>query len=725
MAKISIVVPIYNVQPYLRECLDSILNQTFRDIEVIAVDDRSPDGCGAIIDEYAARDFRVRPLHLPENVGLGGARNAGLAVATGEYVWFVDSDDSLTEGSLAAVAQRLAATDPDVLIVDYARTYWWGAQKRNMLHELLSDPDQPDVFRIAQRPELLQLFPCAWNKVVRREFLIAAELPFPSGWYEDLPFTYPLLAHAERVSVLPRVCVLYRQRRSGSILGTTSDRHFEVFAQYDLVFERLARAADGARIRPWVLGHAMNHCLVVLGNPRRLNPDSRSRFFQESVLLRKRHLTGDDYILPPDASPARHRLLALGSWLGYRSMRHAHGRLDQTRRKLGGAKRKLGGQARGLRRKLQYAYYSLQRRRPIDQRLAVYSAYWGRGVRCNPAAIYERARELTPEVRGVWIVKADRVADVPPGVDYVVENSWRYFRVLARARWFINNVNFPDFVVKRKGSVHLQTHHGTALKSMGIDEMRYALTARKMNFGKLLKRVDRWDYSLAANTYSTEVWGRVYPSNYQSLEYGYPRNDILSTATAEDAAKVRAELGIRPDQKVVLYAPTHRDYAKGFDLQLDPLALAKALGPDGVVLMRAHYFYDRDASSVAAHPQVRDVSDHPSIEQLYLATDVLITDYSSVMFDFGVLDRPIVIYAPDWDVYRATRGTYFDLATEGPGPFCRSQDDLVWLFEHDQVRSPEAELARAAFRRRFCHLDDGRAAERVVRHLFLNQPAAA
>src|SRR5690242_1002514 len=125
MPRFSIIVPAYQVQSYLGACLDSVLEQSYRDFELIGVDDRSPDGSGEILDTYAAADQRVRVLHLPENVGLGRARNAGIEAATGDYLVFLDSDDTLTEGSLRAIADRLDATgEPEVLVYDYARSYW-------------------------------------------------------------------------------------------------------------------------------------------------------------------------------------------------------------------------------------------------------------------------------------------------------------------------------------------------------------------------------------------------------------------------------------------------------------------------------------------------------------------------------------------------------------------------------------------------------------------------
>lgn len=152
MPRFSLIVPCFKVQGFLRECLDSVLLQSFNDFELIAVDDRSPDGCGAILDEYAGRDPRVKVLHLPENVGLGRARNAGMPHATGDYLFFLDSDDTLTPGALQAMADRLEeAGDPDVLVFDYARTYWWGGTRRNALAEVLAEAARAPSPRTSSR----------------------------------------------------------------------------------------------------------------------------------------------------------------------------------------------------------------------------------------------------------------------------------------------------------------------------------------------------------------------------------------------------------------------------------------------------------------------------------------------------------------------------------------------------------------------------------------------
>jgi CDP-glycerol glycerophosphotransferase len=318
-----------------------------------------------------------------------------------------------------------------------------------------------------------------------------------------------------------------------------------------------------------------------------------------------------------------------------------------------------------------------------------------------------------PGLRGLWVVKEEGAATVPPGVEHVVAGTEAYYDAIARATYFVNNVNFPDHLVKRPGQVHVMTHHGTPLKRMGMD-LSDAPGTR--NLAGVLRRCARWDYSVSANPFSTLVWERAYPTRYETLETGYPRNDVLAAAGDGDVRRVRDALGIRPGQTAVLYAPTHREYDDDPTPPLDLARFADGLGPDHVVMARMHYFHEEHPLLRELHDagRIRDVANHPSVEELCLAADVLVTDYSSIMFDFAVLDRPIYIHAPDWDTYRERRGTYFDLMTQAPGVVAHSDAELL-----DAIRSgATGDEQRAAFRARFCALEDGHAAERVVRAVF-------
>ncbi len=724
MPRFSVIVPVFKVQGYLRACLDSVLGQSFRDMEVIAVDDCSPDGCGAILDEYAARDARVTVLHLPQNVGLGRARNAGVPHARGDYVLFLDSDDSYTPGILAAVDERLAATgDPDILVFDHVRTHWWGPSGRSAAADLLERAGT-DTLRIRENPEFLQLFLVAWNKAYRRDFYLANDLAYAPGLYEDAPVTYRAMVTAERIACLDRVGVEYRQRRQGAITRTPGRKHFDIFPQYEELFAQLDARPELSWSRPLLFERALDHMLFTLGRPERVTAADRADFYARAAAFHRRHQTAD-FPLPGGLRGAEMRLLAGAPYAAYQALH----RLNGARGPL------LEGAARvraAVVSRADSRWYAAQLRRPLDPHLVLYASGHHRGVSGDPAAVHACARVLAPHLRGVWVVHPDAVRKVPPDVDCVTVGSRRYYEVAARATYWVNNVNWPGNLVKRPGTVHIHTHLGTPLKHMAVDlrgrpGARYGFDVRAM-----LRRSDRWDIGLVAGRYAEEVWERAFPCHFRSLHSGSPRNDVLVRGDRERAAATRRRLGIPDGQTVVLYAPTPREYRRGrYAERIDLERFATALGPHRTLVLRLH-------PSLAEHPArallprdlhrrglLVDATDEPHVEDLMLASDALITDYSALMFDYVLLDRPVIVHADDWHAYRAVRGTYFDVTACPPGHVTRTFDELTALFDPaaQTWRDPESARLRAAFHARFCEFEDGHAAERVVREVLLGEPA--
>jgi CDP-glycerol glycerophosphotransferase len=457
------------------------------------------------------------------------------------------------------------------------------------------------------------------------------------------------------------------------------------------------------------------HYLRVLRHDNRVPRASRRRFFARMAESYRRYLPPAGYPLPGGAEGLRHRLVARGSYRLFQASELVQRLSKKFRRE----RRRVRLRTR-LRQAAGRAYYRLQLRLPVDRSLAVYAAYWYRGVACNPAAIAAKAAELAPGVRGVWVVEANRVEALPPGTDHVVAGTLPYYRAIARAGYLVNNVNWPNRLVKRRGCTHVMTHHGTPLKKMGVDQLDHPGAVSDADIGAQMRRADRWDFSVSANAHTTIAWDRAYPCSYRTLEVGYPRNDRLATVTAGEVAAARERLGIAPGSRVVLYIPTHREWLPDGGRLLDVEQLAGDLGPGTVLLARTHYFHVPAGYTPPSGGQVVDVSGHPVVEDLYLAADVLVTDYSSAMFDYAVLDRPVVIYAPDWPVYRELRGVYFDLMESPPGAVATDYPGLVDLFGSGAYEGEAAAAFRADFRARFCYLDDGGAAERVVRGVFLN-----
>ncbi|GGU12715.1 bifunctional glycosyltransferase family 2 protein/CDP-glycerol:glycerophosphate glycerophosphotransferase [Streptomyces coeruleorubidus] len=710
MPRFSVIVPAYQVQAYLHECLESVLSQSCPDLELIVVDDCSPDACGAIIDEFAARDARVHPVHLPENVGLGRARNAGVAHASGDYLLFLDSDDTLTPDALRSIADRLKETgDPDVLVFDYARTYWTGEAIRNQASLQLTEQG-PAPFRLEDRPGLLRLLMVAWNKAYRREFVEEKGFAFPPGYYEDTPWTYPVLMTAESIATLDRVCVHYRQRRQGSILRTTSERHFDVFEQYDRLFAFLEERPELARWRPVLFRRMVHHLAIVYSRRDRLPPGSRADFMRRARAHYRRYRTRGAPV--PLRARVQHALIRFGLHRTYRTLQL----VSALHR---GVARTTGELLRGLRSAALRLHYRVQRCLPLRADRAVFTAYDGRGHSCNPGALESAFRDLAPHIRTAWVARPEHHHTIPPGTRRLVPGTTAYWTALARSAYLVSNTAFDHRLVKRRGQTLIQTGQGTPLGHIGLDLQERPAAARGRDFARLLKGVDQWDYVLSANRHTTLTHERVHPGRYTTLEYGCPRNDVFRTATEADVARLRASLGIPEGTVAILYAPTHRDYRRSQRHTLDLQRIVRRLGPRFLVLARAHHAYDAPLTSTCG--RVVDVSDHPSVESLCLASDALVTDYSSLMFDYANLDRPIVIHADDWEAYEAARGTYFDLRSFPPGAVARGEDELIDIFATGHWRGSRSAQLRSAFRERFCTYDDGRAAERVVRRVVLGE----
>ncbi|WCN01641.1 bifunctional glycosyltransferase/CDP-glycerol:glycerophosphate glycerophosphotransferase [Streptomyces sp. M92] len=711
MPRFSIIVPSHGVAGRLSQALDSVLAQAFGDFELIPVADTADRAAADVVGERAERDSRVAPVHSPPSAGLAGARNAGMRAATGAYLLFLDGDDILVPGALAALDGRLADTDGvDVLYFEHERMPWWEGEPANPAAPLLAKAPE-GAFAPADAPHLTGVLLPAWSAAYRRTFLAERRLAFPDGHFTDVGFGPLVAARAERVTVLRSVVVRHRIRRQGNRLNLPGEHHAQLLDQAELVLAHAAeRGLPDARRGP-LFEQLFAAILKTATHPRRLTRRQRRAFFRRASRLYCRHRPAG-FRAPGGRLGVQHRLLSSGSYGAFRALRAAN-------RAAGGVLGRLP-RPHGLRTRLSYRRHL---RRPLDPDLVVYCAYWGRGYACNPAAIHAKARELAPHLRSVFLVEPDQAHTLPEDVDHAVIGSHRYWEVLARAKYLVNNANFAEGVVKRPGSVHVQTQHGTPLKTMGVDQSTYPVVAAASgSFTKLLGRVDRWDYNLSANRHSTRMWERAYPGSYEQLEYGYPRNDVYCTATAEDVARVRRELGVPEGRTAVLYAPTHRDWAAGFETgALDLEAFCEAAGEDVVVLLRAHYFYDR-GDRRARTGRVIDVTAHRSAEDVCLAADALITDYSSIMFDYANLDRPIVVYADDWEVYRETRGVYFDLMAAPPGPVARTPEELARVFRDGSYADRGSAALRAAFRERFCEFDDGRAAERVVRRVLLGEP---
>ncbi|MFG2503820.1 CDP-glycerol glycerophosphotransferase family protein [Streptomyces sp. NPDC048441] len=367
------------------------------------------------------------------------------------------------------------------------------------------------------------------------------------------------------------------------------------------------------------------------------------------------------------------------------------------------------------RHRLRTAHYPRQRTQPLRDAVLYFDGD-------SPRAVHEELVRRGAGVEHLWVTR-DQQTRVPAGAKGVEEHSAAWYEALARCRRIVTAEHLPGFFERRDGQTVVQTWNGAPLKRIGTD-LTDTLYADHGHLDDLPKLSRQWDVLVSPNRFSTPHLGRALAYDGEVLEAGSPRNDILfSEDRGKVAEHVRRDLGIDPAKKIVLYAPTYRDhlaYSPGrfrYEPALDFAAAESLLGDDTVLLVRKHPLTAGRLTGARA-PFVRDVSSHPRTTELLLISDVLVTDYSSLMFDFAHTGRPMLFHAYDLEHYRDTvRGFYLDFETSAPGPLLASTGEVVdALRDLDAITSRHAE-AYAAFREAYCDLDDGRAAARVAERL--------
>ena len=370
--------------------------------------------------------------------------------------------------------------------------------------------------------------------------------------------------------------------------------------------------------------------------------------------------------------------------------------------------------------------YRPLRERPLRDAV-LYVSYQGKQCSDSPRAIFEELVRRGSPLEHLWLVR-DGQAVTPPGARTVRLWSREWYEALATCRYVVTNGHLPEWLERRPGQVVVQTWHGTMLKRIGLDIARPRFDPGYHD--RVRHDAANWSLLVSPSRFATPVLRRAFGYDGEIVEAGYPRNDrLLAPNRQERARQVRRRLGLPPDRTVVLYAPTWRDDLPAgggefrFDLRLDLAEARRRLGADHVLLVRRHSHVS-EAVPDADGEVVRDVSDYPEVTDLYLVADVLVTDYSSAMFDFALTGRPMLFFTYDLEHYRDTlRGFYLDFAREAPGPLLRTSEEVLdALGDLDRVAATHRD-AYARFVRRYCELDDGHAAARVVDRMLSHRTA--
>jgi CDP-glycerol glycerophosphotransferase len=353
----------------------------------------------------------------------------------------------------------------------------------------------------------------------------------------------------------------------------------------------------------------------------------------------------------------------------------------------------------------------------------LFQSYRGEFATDSQLALHSQLRTQRPDLELVWGVK-DLSVPVPEGGRPLLIESRAWYAALGSSRYLCRNIEFERYFRKRPYQRYLQTFHGYPFKSMGASLWRAQGRPESVITSECARRSDAWDAVVVPESFCVDLYQQEYRFSGETLVTGYPRNDVLLGAdVAATRSRVLEQLGIAAEQIVVLYAPTWRDTvatspwtAKLFD-GLDLEALVEQLGDGYAVLLRGHNYNLREGlAPIARH--VWDVSAYPEINDLMLAADVAVLDYSSIRFDWLVTGKPVLFFVPDLVDYLSSRGILFDYKSTAPGPLLGSTAEVTATLRDLGGVAAEYAAARELFNKQFNRLHDGHATERVINAFF-------
>lgn len=682
---VSIIVPIYNVEPYLRRCLDSLLGQTLGNIEFILVNDGSTDNSLDICNEYVLRDSRFSLINK-ENGGPSDARNVGLSCANGAYIGFVDPDDWVSHDMYEYLLNGIQKYNADIAVCDYYNVWQWNAKSVRRV-----PINQVEVYRgkaILEALLTLKIANYAWNKLYKKE-LWDSGIRYPKGKkYEDVRTTYKLFSIASAIVSLPEPKYFYL-RRENSISGSAavSDlcecvesrmRRYETLddvspSANDFMLQEISKYLS--RLRKSVANHPEKDFDACIDDIRYIASFVSA---QKDEMIRSRGWR----------KPRQYMFELLGStkrrdWIRsyylFRALKQWSSFTEGRVYKSLIMRRSQRADANLLR-----GYYCSDIKKPIKRKSAFIESRFGEDLAGNMLPIIEDllARNWSVAVCAKKINKKDIASileshNLLDKVSIVSKKSADYFHALGTSELLFNDAVFPDEFVKRDDQIYVNTWHGTPLKYLEFD----ILDQRHILGGGARDRL-KTDYLVVPNDF---LYEKLLSSSHTDklcvascIKTGYPRNEIFFNSGV--VSEIREKLSIG-SKDFFVYMPTWRgtqeqvdDTTGDYSINLILDFFEQTLNDNQVIYVNLHN-YSKESFDCEGYKKVFAFPKEYAAYSILAASDCLITDYSSVMFDYLNSRNKIILFTYDYNHYMKERGLYIDLDTL-PFPRAESYDEL-------------------------------------------------
>lgn len=730
--KISVIIPFSHYPHYLKECLESLKISAFQDFETLLVVDKEHDCIDDVIKEYSFVRVIESQVH-----GCAACRNVGMQYAMGEYIYFLDADDYVLENTLGLLAVHAHGED----IVYGAISNTWN-NKANYLEKIANQEIDPEDLEEKQR--------------LHEEKVDAYRLKNPDESEHRLQSVYYLLRVKKGIRSITALGILFKTtfiRQN----GFTFDENYRYYSDMTFLCPVLDRLTSQVRVEDAIYvkrkhNDPINYpalsqeesddrfeerCKAIETTRSLIDENGIVRyyldfklihFFTRSMSKRLRRSQDERWrneyftmIIPyiekcrPDVLDelSRNNAKMVRALLNH----DLKGVQKQVRWVLG--KKKFKTMLKNKNTAYKLAYFHRYLKQPVKENVILFETFMAKNYSDSPKYIYEYIAQNHPEYECVWAINDG--AKIPYGAKTVKRFSFQYAYYLAVSKYLVFNVRPPLWYRKREEQVFLETWHGTPLKRLVFDQEEVTSASPKYKQQFYRQRKD-WDFLVSANPFSTKTFRSCFLYEGEMLEYGYPRNDILYWPNKDEIAQqLKEKLGIPKDKKTILYAPTWRDdqhYGSGqykFELALDLKLMKERLQDDYVVLLRTHHYISDHIDVSGLGDFVINLSSYDDISEIYLISDICITDYSSVFFDYANLKRPILFYTYDFDKYKnQLRGFYIDMNTEVPGPLLYTSEQVVQAIEDIDEITEEYKERYDQFYDRFCCYDDGHASEHVA-----------
>ncbi|EKO8622375.1 CDP-glycerol glycerophosphotransferase family protein [Staphylococcus pseudintermedius] len=710
MHALSIIVPFYNSEEYITECISYIKRQRNQDFELILVNDGSTDRSEPLLDEALADyDKKVKYIKLETNQGHAHARNVGMQAVETPYFMFVDADDKLATYAVNFYLKHIQSFDGLIAPVHEFTL--------NMPQFVDQDRVQIKYLDTTSNPNSFLRKNTACNIIFKTAIVKGHNLQFNESLkvYTDWSFILDYVQYAEHfIRVINFPFYFKGEVYDPFETNTLSEQNFDfLFEDYAKSFIDALSRVKNKQTRTFIKQRMLN-TLHNDFSPNLRETAQRFATHQDALAQVVRHL-GVDIL-------KEHKILfTLETFaLAFRKIGWASS-INRLRFVTRHAKRV------ALRQKGKELsqYFLTDKDENVNNKTVVFESFGGKNYSDSPKYIYEYMKDHYPELNYKWVFKQPEYNVVPGEVEKVEKNSKAYYQAYSEAKFWVSNARIPLFLNKKPNQIYIQTWHGTPLKRLANDMkvVRMPGTTTALYKRNFHKEASRWDHLVSPNRYSTEIFRTAFWMPPEKvLEIGYPRNDILVNRADDTALQqsIKEELNIPEDKKIIMYAPTWRDdefIKKGqytFELKIDLPRLQQELGDEYVILLRMHYLIANALDLNGYEDFAIDVSNYNDISKLYLISDCLITDYSSVMFDYGILKRPQFFFAYDIEKYdKNLRGFYIDYHKDLPGPIYTEPGALIEGLKQLDAVEVEYKTRIDAFYNRFCAIENGRASQYI------------